>query len=67
MLKINIQTNNAAFNGEDNYIDFECARILRELADKLDNQHYQKHKGVKTMLAVDHNGNYVGQATLTNR
>lgn len=58
MLTVKIKTNNNAFT--DN-IPAECARILRELADRLENE-YEQDGGLR-----DYNGNTVGSFTLTTR
>jgi hypothetical protein len=52
---IKLATENAAFDGSDTDCICETARMLRELADKLDN-------GAATVGTLrDHNGNRVGQ------
>jgi len=59
MLRIEIETENAAFEDKAN----ECAWILRELAVKLDNEPRQIDQGEYTLR--DSNGNYVGKALLS--
>lgn len=58
MLTVKIKTDNAAF--EPN-IPAECARILRELADRLDRDYEQDG------TLRDSNGNTVGTFKLTSR
>lgn len=53
--KVTIATDNAAFMEEDDPRP-ETARILRELADRLDN-------GADTYILHDANGNTVGRAS----
>lgn len=57
MLTVKIKTNNAAFS-EDSAA--ECARILREIAGKLEN-------GSSDQTVRDVNGNRVGEFKLTTR
>jgi hypothetical protein len=51
MFKLSFKTDNAAF--QENGEHYECARILRALADKLEN-------GIHEGIASDLNGNKVG-------
>jgi len=57
MLKIKIDTNNAAF---ENDMEEECARILEDAALKV-------RQGNKNFILNDSNGNLVGKGTLTKR
>ena len=54
MLKLNINIINDSFDGSTAY---ECARLLRDAADKLEN-------GYTNGSLVDYNGNRVGQFSL---
>lgn len=62
MFKLSIETGNAAFadpyTGEESSWDenHEVARILREIADKIDD-------GRREGKAIDYNGNSVGEYT----
>ena len=56
MIKITIQTGNAAFQDD---CDAEVARILRDLADKLETRQL-------TTTLRDINGNVVGEIDYTN-
>lgn len=62
MFKLSIKTGNAAFcdptTGEESSWDenHEVARILREIADKIDD-------GRREGKAIDYNGNSVGEFT----
>jgi hypothetical protein len=58
VFKLSIRLGNAAF---DNHISSETARILRAIADKLDNQ------GVHDGQCNDINGNIVGSYTFDVR
>lgn len=55
-ITVTISTDNAAF--EDNEAG-ETARILRDLADKLE------RRGLMDIAAIDENGNKVGRFTVT--
>lgn len=55
-MKVKITTQNAAFESLDK--PYECARILREIAIKLEN-------GREEGIALDVNGNTVGEYKLT--
>ena len=57
MLTIKIKTDNAAFE-DDPGKAYECARILRELANKLE-------RGHEVGKCIDYNGNTVGEWRLT--
>ncbi len=57
MLTLKIKTKNAAFENDKHA---ECARILRDLADKLES-------GNNFCIALDYNGNLVGNLNITNR
>lgn len=52
MFKLSFSTDNAAFSGDDRAL--ETARILREIADKLED-------GRENGVAMDYNGNRVGE------
>lgn len=73
MLKIKFKTNNAAFTNENTgessqeHKRIECSRILRRLADQLENGTLQKSRFSVSQCCVDYNGNYVGEMRLTNR
>lgn len=54
MFKLTIKTDNAAFEDDEGA---ECARILRNIAERLD-------RGEKCGLCVDVNGNHVGEWSL---
>ena len=54
MLQIKFDTDNAAFDGED--LTGEVARILRQLADKIENQEFSG----KFQPVRDINGNAIG-------
>lgn len=56
MIIIKIKTSNAAFS--DGNLDYETARILRELADKIES-------GSRPETARDINGNKVAKITYT--
>jgi hypothetical protein len=56
MLRIKIETKNAAFEEKE----YECSRILRKVADQLD-------EGFTEGLCTDTNGNTVGAWELTKR
>lgn len=60
MLTLKIKTDNAAFHNNEEAAYLECARILREAADRLE-------QGYTTDTLQDYNGNTVGQFTLTKR
>lgn len=53
-ITITIRTVNAAFDGQES---FEVARILRELADKIEN-------GQEPNSVMDYNGNKVGNVEI---
>lgn len=57
MFKVEFATDNAAFEGEARRD--ECARILREIADKLENGSQDEAK------VYDQNGNAVGRWSLS--
>ena len=57
MLKVRIETKNAAFEARQGY---ESARILREIANKLDS-------GINEGVCHDHNGGRVGEWKLSKR
>jgi hypothetical protein len=59
-LKIEIQMDNSAFD-DDNGGGFECARILRDLADRIDGGLAEKTR----VALMDINGNKVGEAKVT--
>ncbi len=55
MIQIKFDTNNAAFD-EENF-KFEAARILRDLANNIENQNFSgKHQNI-----FDSNGNIIGK------
>jgi hypothetical protein len=58
VFKVSLRLGNAAF---DNHISFETARILREIADKLDD------RGAHDGICVDINGNTVGSYRFSER
>jgi hypothetical protein len=59
MLKVNVHTENAAFEGEN--LQSEAARILRAIAGKIENGHDGSH--YQTILDI--NGNDVGRWKLS--
>jgi hypothetical protein len=55
MIKVTFDTINAAFD-EENF-EFEAARILRDVADKIENQNFNgKYQNI-----FDSNGNIIGK------
>ncbi len=55
MVQVKFDTINAAF--DDQNFKFEAARILRDLADKIENQDFSgKHQNI-----FDSNGNIIGK------
>jgi hypothetical protein len=58
MFKLEIETANAAFTNSDQDAEFETARILREIASKLES-------GTRSGKCVDGNGNTVGDWTIS--
>lgn len=58
MLKISIETGNSAF---DDYPGTECARILRQLADRIDGIGRDRDE---SGFLYDFNGNRVGEWSL---
>ena len=61
MLKIEIETANDAFT--DDRLEWESARILRDLADRIERGDLSSEKWCN--VARDSNGNVVGKAKLT--
>lgn len=57
-IRITIETGNAAFGDTVSERDAEVARILREVADKLESPY-----GADDFTLRDHNGNRVGTFT----
>lgn len=60
-LNITINTENAAFGTADSAQAEECARILRQLADRMD----RMQEMPAGWMLRDSNGNAVGEATTT--
>ena len=60
MFNVKLKTDNAAFEGACNE-SFEVARILRDLADRVE------HNGADTYMLQDTNGNTVGSGKFTRR
>lgn len=61
MFKVEIATDNAAFT--DGNLEGEVARIMRDLADRIERGDLQSEKWCN--IARDINGNVVGKAKLT--
>jgi hypothetical protein len=59
MFELKIATDNAAFGEDESEAARECARILRELADRLDSDLWNRTETVR-----DINGNRVGSFKL---
>ena len=57
-VQIIIAADNAAFHESED--GTECARILRELSDKIENMAFD---GGEVLPLMDHNGNRVGSLT----
>jgi hypothetical protein len=57
MLTVKIKTDNAAFEDLDGNAGIECARILRQIANKLE-------RGEEYGPCIDLNGNTVGDWSL---
>lgn len=57
-IRITIETGNAAFGDSPQECGTEVARILRDLADKLEETDPEDYDGAKLM---DYNGNKVGR------
>lgn len=58
MLKVKVKTDNDAFAEDNGGPGEECARIMRRIADSLD-------EGYTSGLCVDANGNTVGSWEVT--
>ena len=62
MVTLTIETDNAAFEGSN--IGPEIARILRETADRIEDEHLGELWIMCSMPIVDINGNVVGDITI---
>jgi len=60
MFAVKIKTSNAAFEGACNE-SYEIARILRDLADRVE------QNGADTYMLQDVNGNHVGSGKFSHR
>jgi hypothetical protein len=68
MIKVTMNTDNAAFDGDNaNSASFEVGRILRRLGKQIQEGYFPGRINANTIALLDNNGQTVGEVRFTGK